>query len=57
MCAELLWWRCHRAIIADVLHVRGIQVVHIVDEKQTTVHPLTAPARIIDGRLSYSPAS
>jgi uncharacterized protein (DUF488 family) len=57
MCAELLWWRCHRAIIADVLHVRGIPVVHIVDEKQTTVHPLTGPARIIDGRLSYSAVS
>src|SRR5690606_8195948 len=29
MCAEVLWWRCHRALIADVLQVRGFQVLHI----------------------------
>ena len=31
MCAEAVWWRCHRALIADVLCVRGIEVVHILD--------------------------
>ncbi len=56
MCAELLWWRCHRRLIADVLCVRGIEVVHIVDERHTTVHPLTSPARVVDGRLSYAPS-
>src|SRR5689334_5719291 len=29
MCAELLWWRCHRALIADVLKARGVEVVHL----------------------------
>lgn len=53
MCAELLWWRCHRSLIADVLCVRGIEVMHILDAKHTTVHPMTAPARIVDGRLTY----
>ena len=54
MCAEAMWWRCHRSIIADVLRVRGIEVVHIADAKHSAVHPYTAPARIVDGRLSYA---
>ena len=57
MCAELLWWRCHRALISDVLKVRGLEVVHIVDEKQTVVHPYTSAAHVADGRLSYGPAA
>lgn len=54
MCAELLWWRCHRSLIADVLCVRGIKVEHILDATHATVHPMTAPARIEQGRLTYS---
>jgi uncharacterized protein (DUF488 family) len=53
LCAEALWWRCHRALIADVLCVRGIEVVHILDAKHTVVHPYTSSARIVQGRLSY----
>ncbi|SDR63545.1 Protein of unknown function, DUF488 [Rhizobiales bacterium GAS113] len=56
MCAEALWWRCHRALIADVLSVRGIEVVHILDAQHTVVHPYTSPARIVQGRLSYVPS-
>ena len=56
MCAEAVWWRCHRALIADVLRVRGIEVVHILDLEHATVHPFTAAARIVDGRLTYAPA-
>lgn len=54
MCAEVLWWRCHRALISDVLKAQGIEVVHILDEKQTKVHPYTSAATVIDGRLSYA---
>jgi uncharacterized protein (DUF488 family) len=53
MCAEAMWWRCHRSMIADALCARGITVVHIVGGDRTTVHPLTAPARIVQGRLAY----
>jgi uncharacterized protein (DUF488 family) len=53
LCAEALWWRCHRALIADVLCVRDIEVVHILDAKHTVVHPCTSPARIVQGQLSY----
>ena len=56
MCAEAVWWRCHRALIADVLRVRGIEVVHILDMEHTTLHPFTSAARIVDGRLTYTPA-
>jgi uncharacterized protein (DUF488 family) len=54
MCAEAVWWRCHRALIADALCVRGIEVVHILDAGHSTPHPMTQPARIVDGRLTYS---
>lgn len=54
MCAEAVWWRCHRSIVADVLKLRGIKVIHIIDATHSTVHPYTSPARIMDGRLSYA---
>ncbi len=55
MCAEAVWWRCHRALIADVLCVRGIKVVHIIDQTRAETHRYTSPARIVQGRLSYLP--
>jgi uncharacterized protein (DUF488 family) len=55
MCAEAVWWRCHRALIADVLCVRGVNVVHIIDETHAVVHPYTSPARLVEGRLTYLP--
>jgi uncharacterized protein (DUF488 family) len=55
MCAEAMWWRCHRALIADALRVRGITVIHILSPGHTAVHPFTSPARVVDGRLTYPP--
>lgn len=55
MCAELLWWRCHRSLIADVLKLQGVEVLHVQDEQHVAEHPFTAPARCVDGRLSYAP--
>ena len=57
MCAELLWWRCHRSLIADYVMVRGARVLHIMDARQIKEHPYTSAARIIDGRLSYEAPS
>lgn len=54
MCAEVLWWRCHRSIVSDVLKLRGIEVLHIQDEQRLTVHPFTSPARLDDGELTYA---
>ncbi len=53
LCAEAVWWRCHRSLIADYLKVHGIKVVHLFDEKKTEEHPYTPAAHIEDGRLSY----
>ena len=57
MCAEVLWWRCHRALIADVLKLRGVEVLHIRDESHADSHPFTSPARLLDGQLSYAPGA
>jgi len=53
MCAEALWWRCHRSLIADFLKAKGYEVIHILDAKHTEAHPYTSAARIVDGQLSY----
>lgn len=53
MCAELLWWRCHRSLISDVLMASGTRVLHIQDEKHIVEHPFTQPARLYRGRLAY----
>ena len=54
MCAEAVWWRCHRALISDFLKVRGIEVTHIVDANKTEPHPFTSAARIVNGELNYA---
>jgi uncharacterized protein (DUF488 family) len=54
MCAEAVWWRCHRSLIADYLKALGVTAVHVRDEYRTEIHPYTSPARIVEGRLSYA---
>jgi uncharacterized protein (DUF488 family) len=54
MCAEAVWWRCHRALISDYLKARGIEVIHIVDSNKTEPHPFTSAARMLHGELSYA---
>ena len=53
MCAEAVWWRCHRSLISDYLKAAGVKVLHILGEKKIEEHPYTPVARIVDGRLSY----
>src|ERR1041384_4621477 len=53
MCAEAVWWRCHRSLISDYLKAAGHTVIHILDQTKTEEHPFTSAARIIDGQLSY----
>lgn len=55
MCAEGPWWRCHRALVADALKLRGLEVLHILDGRPATPHPWTPVARVVDGRLDYGP--
>ena len=55
MCAEALWWRCHRRMIADVLVSLGARVFHIMDAEIAPAHHLTVPARVVRGALTYAP--
>lgn len=38
MCAETLWWRCHRRLIAELLHARGHDVVHLLKPGHSEPH-------------------
>jgi uncharacterized protein (DUF488 family) len=53
MCAETLWWRCHRRMIADRLVVDGWKVTHVLGRNKTEPHVLWHAARIVDGHLIY----
>lgn len=54
MCAEVVWWRCHRRIIADYLLASGEQVSHILNAGKIEAARLTPAARIQpDGTLIY----
>ena len=56
MCAEAVWWRCHRSLVSDTLTVLGFEVIHIADATHAATHPMTAPARVVDGKLTYATA-
>jgi len=53
MCAEALWWQCHRRLIADALVAAGHEVRHIRALGEAEPHLLIAPASIVNGALSY----
>lgn len=53
MCSEAVWWRCHRSLVSDYLKSTGWTVMHIMGTGKAEEHPYTAPARIVDGKLTY----
>ena len=53
MCAETLWWRCHRRLIADRLTVDGWSVTHLFAPGKSEPHVLWDTARTGDGQLVY----
>ncbi|MCY7355136.1 MAG: DUF488 domain-containing protein [Lysobacter sp.] len=53
MCAEAVWWRCHRRLIADDFIARGWQVLHLLTLGRIEPHPLNASARMVDDVLRY----
>jgi len=56
MCAEAVWWRCHRRLIADALTVRGWRVEHLGLGGRTAIHELPTFAVVRHGTaLSYPP--
>ena len=53
MCAETLWWKCHRRLLADRLTADGWTVVQLRVDGPAEPHRLTDGARVEQGRLSY----
>jgi uncharacterized protein (DUF488 family) len=53
MCAEAVWWRCHRRLIADALVARGVPVLHIMAPDRAEPHDLTPFAVVHEGRVTY----
>lgn len=55
MCAEAVWWQCHRRLIADDFTARDWQVLHLMAPGKVQPHPLNPAARMRDGVLRYPP--
>jgi uncharacterized protein (DUF488 family) len=54
MCAERVYFQCHRMLVSDYLEAHGHSVLHIDDEKQTPrKHTLMAEAQLVEGKLLY----
>ena len=53
MCAEAVWWRCHRRIIADYLLARGRGVFHLMGSNRVDPARLTPAATLADGAITY----
>jgi uncharacterized protein (DUF488 family) len=54
ICAEAVWWRCHRRIVADYLLAEGVPVVHIMGEGRLERATMTPGAKPLpDGRILY----
>lgn len=53
MCAEAVWWRCHRRIIADYLIVAGCAVFHLLGENRIDEARLTLGAKVEGAKVIY----
>ena len=53
MCAERVYFRCHRMLVSDWLVAHGHEVLHIDDAKPPKEHKLMAEARVVDGKVIY----
>jgi uncharacterized protein (DUF488 family) len=53
MCAERVYFRCHRMLVSDYLTAHGHEVLHIDDAQPPQLHALMAEARLVDGHLIY----
>lgn len=54
MCAEAVWWSCHRSLLSDLFKSRGWRVWHIMGEGKVQEHPYTKAAHVVNGQLSYA---
>jgi uncharacterized protein (DUF488 family) len=54
MCAERVYFRCHRMLVSDWLVAHGHTVLHIDSEKTAKPHRLTPEARLVDDQVIYN---
>lgn len=55
MCAERVYFQCHRMLVSDYLAAHSHTVLHIDDEKRAArAHKLMAEARLVNGKLFYN---
>lgn len=53
MCAEAVYWRCHRSMVSDYLKAKGWNVIHIFSANKTEAHRYTSPSRIVNNEVCY----
>jgi uncharacterized protein (DUF488 family) len=53
ICAEKLYWKCHRRLLSDYLTAQGVEVVHILAPGKSSVHKLTLDAVITETGVVY----
>ena len=53
MCAEAVWWQCHRQLLADALTARGVPVLHIVGPGAAKPHRLSDFAKVHGADITY----
>jgi uncharacterized protein (DUF488 family) len=53
LCSERLWWQCHRRLLADLFHVRGWEVRHLLEPGKAMPHELTPWAQPEGDTLTY----
>lgn len=56
MCAEAVWWRCHRSLVSDFLKAGGATVLHILSETSLKEHPFTSAATVVGTTVRYGEA-
>jgi uncharacterized protein (DUF488 family) len=54
MCAERVFFHCHRMLVSDYLTLHGHEVLHVEDERPARSHRLTPEAHLVDGQVIYS---
>ena len=55
LCAERLWWQCHRRLLSDLLVARGATVRHILDAGRAAEHSLWELAEVTEDGIVYPP--
>ena len=56
MCAEKLFWKCHRRLLSDYLTAQGVEVVHILDPGKSSTHTLSPDAVATETGVIYPPS-